>query len=229
METCGKIVECIGPSGVGKSYIMRKFRGITRNNWLFDYETKKSILYQGIYSRDLCNLNIDYRELYIRKSSIILKSELDDTRKQISFNFHRSRLIQEASLFSASEHKTNGFWFDDGNLNIFSDVFLKLINERRFDIIPLKRILLFMYSDTNTIMSRLYDRSLTTPSYNNNFIGLLGTESALKNAILDSEKKYQLYESWIKNGGVGYKIDITNQEKALTELIRIEQDILKAA
>jgi hypothetical protein len=57
---------------------------------------------------------------------------------------------------------------------------------------------------------------------------LLGTEGALKNAILDSEKKYQLYESWIKNGGVGYKIDITNQEKALTELIRIEQDILKA-
>jgi len=228
MDASGKIVECVGPSGVGKSFIMQEFRKATGNNWIFDYETHKSKLFHGIYSRELNNFNIDYRELLIRKSKIILRSKINDARKQKVFDFHRSRLIQEASLLSSHEHKKNGFWFDDGNLNVFADVFEELINEERLDIVPLDRIILFMYSDVNTIMSRLYDRSIKTPNYNNNYIGLLGTEGALKNATSDIKRKYHLYESWIRYGGVAYKVDVTNKETAISELIRIEQNILKA-
>lgn len=222
----GKFVECIGPSGAGKTTIIKDFRKYARHSWFFEYETEKSRYFRGIFSKSNLEQNIDYRELLVRKVLFFQQnSEISADHKQKLFQWFPERLIQDASLFVAEEHKSRGFWFDDGILHLYGSQFLELFKEGRLSEIPLQRVLIFLHTDIQTNIDRLRKRSMNNPDAINNWVGLLGEEKAREMALEALTRGEQLYEFWTRFGGLAYKLDITNTESALSELTKIENEV----
>jgi len=224
-ETAGKIVECIGVSGTGKTTTINAFRERCAYRWLFEYETL------GSSCVDVFNVSdeefvFDYTELMQRQSKKTLTEDYAILHKAKLVQWTPVRLQQEIALFAAGEHENIGFWFDDGILHNFTDVILEFFAESAVDQIPMQRTLVLLEAEPETVFIRLKQRSLQKPNAGNNWLAACGEDEVMMVIEKRQNAKRNLYKQWKLHGGTAYRVSIEDIDTAVEELLCIEKELI---
>lgn len=224
--TRGLQVECIGPSGVGKTTIVQLFRNRARFGWLFEYPAQSS---------SKPNLDAEngrgelYKRLLVRKSQSILAQEYSADHSLALIAFYISRLQQDLKLLQSGHLNEAGTWWDDGIVRIFTDELHEELRENPDLIIFFEsRVVVNCVAPVEMIIDRLAQRSRSKPNAMNDWYAVHGQDAIHGYVEAGLARKRRFLDLWQALGGEAYTLDLSEQESALSEMLRIEERIVSS-
>lgn len=209
-----KIIEIIGPSGVGKTYFLKKIEASIKqaSNW-HSQTALQNINFYEVQQKDFANILINLVEKYLAHT------ESEYNRKILSFL--TLRIYQDRFLNQESNQK---IILDDGIVHNLTAILLKQENQILAKRLFSERNFILLESNTEKILQNYYNRNNESPSNLNNWCRIYNNDlCTLKNKIKqDSKNSSNLASLAEKCGATVLKIDLAlNFQSNLTKVIEL--------
>ena len=222
----GRFVECIGPSGIGKTTAIKAFRSMSKYQWSYDYSEPKTVLAdKGLLSHDV---NLIYKKLLFNKIKFIISSNYSTQHIFGLVAFMSTRLQQDYTLMQSGYLSNGGVWWDDGIFHNFTNQIKDELVESESIPEPFKgRTLINFTAPIPIIIERLRKRNDESQGALNDWFGIDGADSVGVRIANSLAAKEQLMSIWTDLGGQGFVVDLSSTEKAVEKLLTIEQELVR--
>jgi len=225
-RVAGLIVECIGPSGIGKTTANKIFQPSSKYGWNFDYPAGSNIKIDQFSSDP--RLDFFYNKLLLKKSESVFSRDLTALHANNLMQFMCLRAKQDYALSQLMSIDENlGFWLEDGIFHNFSKEILQGLESGDMDPKAFgNRVIINFTTESSVIVERLRKRHRENSTAGNNWFRVYGEHAIHSHvdAILDTKRR--LTNALRQIGLLAYTVDATNQEELADQLQIIEENIV---
>jgi len=211
---------------VGKTTLVRLFRERARFGWFFDYPAEspsKPNLDAGNGRGEL------YKTLLLRKSQSILAQEYSADHSLALIAFYIGRLQQDLKVLQSGNLNEVGTWWDDGVVHVFTNELQEQLEENPDSIGFFgNRVVINCVAPVKVIVDRLAQRSRSKPNAMNDWYAVHGQDAIHGYVEAGLARKRRFLDLWQALGGEAYTLDLSEQESALSEMLRIEERIVSS-
>ena len=219
-------VECIGPSGVGKTTIVQLFRQRASYGWYFDYPSKTSLRTNISLENGCGDL---YKSLLLKKMELIFAQDYSAEHSLALIGFYNTRLQQDLKLQRSGYMSDGGTWWDDGIFRVFCDELYEQL-QKDSDLFNLfqNRVVINCMAPSEIIADRLAQRSRKSSGAKNDWYAVCGPDGIHERIEVGLERAQRFLGLWHRLGGESYSIDLSQAGAAVRELLNIEGRIVSA-
>lgn len=211
-----KIIEIIGPSGIGKTHFLKKIEASVKQtvNWHTQSDLQNINFYE-VQQKNFAHILIN-----------LAKNHLTNTNPTSSYNqkilsFITLRIYQDRFLTQESKQK---IILDDGIVHNLTAILLKQENRTLAEQLFSERNFILLESNTEKILQNYYNRNNESPQSLNNWYRIYGKNLCiLKNKIKqDSKNSSDIAFLAKKHGATVLKLDLSlNFQNNLTKVIEL--------
>lgn len=218
-----KIIEFMGPSGVGKSTLLNRLSLELGNKW------KINLAYIAVSEQFSKSIEVEnvYRLLLERKAKKLIQTE-DFRDLPHLLNHYSVRAERDLWMISRNNNENLRFINDEGLMHLYLEEMHDLIIENTIDssdLYPIikQRMIFNCLLDINKIIENLQKRSLEVPGAVHDQIGRYGVENTFKQIISYKSNANRLIED-IRNIG-GSVVDLILDRPFCSILSDIKQNL----
>jgi energy-coupling factor transporter ATP-binding protein EcfA2 len=226
-KTRNTIIELIGPSGIGKTTLLKMVSKHLRYPWNLSYTTDKRKISKA--SKKLDDL---YHKILFRKISSLYEQEKEVDRFAKLSAFFIKRMLEDRHL-KYSEILDNGGWFlDDGFCHSFTAEILQLLGNKECDdeafmFLFENRNFILLNAPVDRIVDNLKNRQLNNKESGNDYMTYYGDEGIEMFLQESIKNKRKLIDHSVQYGARCYTISMVQTEREIISIVRdIEFEVI---
>lgn len=225
IDYSGVIIECIGPSGVGKTTLVDAFMSSCKFPWYFGYPANGSNATGNYFNR--VESDVHYKHLLQRKIENFSHDRYSAPHFFDIISYFVNILRQEHNVRYHVPLSHEGVLLDEGIIHNFKDIIIPFLNEHGHILDFLgNRVIIAFKASPDIILERLQKRAVESPHAPNNWIAL-GVDAAEIKIEESLVLQQQFLDLWTSLGGIAYTVDFSSKVEPIDQFLHIEQEIVK--